>query len=394
MSLDDSHSGGPELQAGRWYGLFSRGTRDWLRHNEKVREAVREQLPELVAASDVLSRPDNRSIKVPVKFMEHYRFRLRDAEREQGAGQGKVQPGDVLRSAQPGASPGQEGGGEGEGPLTFVLEFRLDEVLDWLWEELKLPNLQPRPGVNIEEDELQREGWDKRGARSRLDRRRTMREAVKRRAAQPESPVPISNDDLRFRQLARRRRPVTSAAVFFLLDVSSSMDDHCRKLAKTFFFWALQGIRRQYSAIDTVFIAHTVNAWEFEEKDFFKVQGEGGTKSSTALRKALEIQEERFDPNRYNCYLFYATDGHNFGEDRAEALRLLLRLGPVMNFLGYAQVSSHEQDAPTEVSALWQETAREGWPAAGYALSDETDIWPAIKAFFTAQAEAEGEDLS
>ena len=62
----------------RWYDLFSRGARDWLRHNEKVREAVREQLPNLVSGSDILSRPGDRTVQVPVRFLEHYRFRLRD----------------------------------------------------------------------------------------------------------------------------------------------------------------------------------------------------------------------------------------------------------------------------------------------------------------------------
>lgn len=380
--------------SGRWYDLFSRGTRDWLRHNEKVREAVREKLPDLVAGSDVLTRPDNRTVKVPVRFMEHYRFRLRDADPRSAAGQGKAKPGDVLRPAQP-VRPGQgkEGSGEGEGQITFVLEFQIDDILDWLWDELELPHLKPKSGTTLEEDTLIREGWDRRGARSRLDRRRTMREAIKRRGAQGETAVPITNDDLRFRQLARRRRPTTNAVVFFLLDVSSSMDDHCRKLAKTFFFWALQGIRRQFTAIETVFIAHTVEAWEFEEDDFFKVHGQGGTKSSSAFAKAAEILTERYDPAQYNCYLFYATDGHNFSEDRNRATAGLAELTPAMNFLGYAEVShQNHRRLDTEVAGIWRTMLAAGVPAGSYSLTREADIWPAIKAFFTDQAaEAEAE---
>lgn len=388
MSLTDND---PRDGAGRWYDLFSRGTRDWLRHNEKVRDAVREQLPDLVAESDVLSRPDNRTVQVPVRFMEHARFRLREPSERTGAGQGEAKPGDVLRPAQP-VRPGRggkEGGGEGEGQITFVLELRIDDILDWLWEELQLPNLQPRQGNSIEADEYIREGWDRRGARSRLDRRRTMKEAIKRRSAVGEDAVPISNDDLRFRQLARRRRPTTNAAVFFVLDVSSSMDEHCRKLAKSFFFWALQGIRRQFTAVDTVFIAHTVEAWEFEEEDFFRVHGQGGTKSSSGFRKAAEIMTERFDPGQYNNYLFYATDGHNFSEDRGRATDLLLQLAPAMNFLGYIEVShQNHRRLDTEVAGIWRELALQ-YPSGSYSLTREQDIWPAIKAFFTDQAEDE-----
>ena len=376
---------------GRWYDLFSRGTRDWLRHNAKVRQAVRDHLPELVAGSDVLSNPRDRTVKVPVRFLEHHRFRLRDQDHEEGAGQGKsVKPGDVLRSGQPGTGA-DTGGGEGEGPISFVLEFQIDDILDWLWEELELPNLQPRAGTSIEEDVYVREGWDKRGARSRLDRRRTLKEAVKRRTVQPDSRIPIGNDDLRFRQLARRPKPSASAVVFFVLDVSSSMDEHCRKLAKTFFFWALQGIRRQYASVETVFVAHTVDAWEFAEEQFFQVRGEGGTKSSTGFARAREILAERFDPARYNCYLFYATDGHNFSEDRSAATAELQRLLPLMNFAGYAEVSQQShRHMDTEIAAIWQRLAADDLPVGSYMLSSDTDIWPAIKAFFTDQATRTG----
>lgn len=375
---------------GRWYELFSRGTRDWLRHNEKVRQAVRDHLPELVAGSDVLSDARDRTVKVPVRFMEHYRFRLRDPDEQQGAGQGDAKPGDVLRPARP-VSGSDPAAGEGEGQVSFVLEFQIDDILDWLWEDLQLPNLRPREGSSVEEDAYVREGWDKRGARSRLDRRRTMREAVKRRGAQPDSRVPIGNDDLRFRQLARRRKPTTNAVVFFVLDVSSSMDEHCRKLAKTFFFWALQGIRRQYTSVETVFVAHTVGAWEFDEEQFFQVRGEGGTKSSTGFAKAREILDERYDPARYNCYLFYATDGHNFSEDRAAASEAVRRLLADMNFAGYAEVSQQaHRHMDTEVAAIWQRLAADDLPVGSYTLTSDSDIWPAIKAFFTDQAERSG----
>lgn len=386
MPLTDHASG----QSGNpWYDLFSRGTRDWLRHNEKVRNAVRDALPDLVAGSDVLSRPGNRTVQVPVRFMEHYRFRLRDPEEQQGAGQGKAEPGDVLRHAQPGKGrAGSGAGGEGDGGLKLLLEFQVDDILDWIWEDLQLPNLKPRPGTQTQEDELIRGGWDKRGARSRLDRRRTVKEAVKRRRVQGESAAPFSNEDLRFRQLLWRRRPTTNAVVFFLLDVSSSMDDRSRRLAKTFFFWALQGIRRQFTRIDTVFIAHTVEAWEFQEEEFFRVHGEGGTRSSAAFTKAAEILGERFDPARYNSYLFYATDGENFVEDRERAGNALIDLAGRMNYLGYAEISSRRPlRTRTEVALLFDRLIDAGASAGSYAISSQADIWPAIKAFLTDQAE-------
>ncbi len=260
----DSDNRSAIVQSTRWYDLFSRGARDWLRHNEKVRESVKESLPELVAGPDVLTQPENRTVKVPIKFLEHYRFRISASDTQTGVGQGKgAQPGDVLRPAAPGGR-GDGGAGTGEGGVEFVLEFKVDDILDWLWEELELPNLEPKTADSVEQSEYVREGIDRRGPRARLDRRRTVKEAVKRRAIQT-NPIPFTNDDLRFRQLRRRPQPLTQAAIVFILDVSSSMDDASRQLAKSFFFWALQGIRRQHTRIETAFIGHTVNAWEFSE---------------------------------------------------------------------------------------------------------------------------------
>ena len=226
-----------------WYDLFSRGARDWLRHNQKVRETVKSSMPDLLSGPDVLTRPHDRTVLVPIRMLEHARFRLSEPDARSGAGQGRGEPGEVLRPAQRPADEGDAGGGSERGEYQFVLELKIDDVLDWLWAELKLPDLKPRRRANADEPEYVREGWDKRGPRSRLDRRRTVKEAVKRRAMQ-EDAVPFSNEDLRFRQLVRRRAPSVNAVVMFALDVSGSMEEAQRKLAKMFFFFALHGLRR------------------------------------------------------------------------------------------------------------------------------------------------------
>src|SRR5580692_9347568 len=146
--------------AAKWYDLFSRGARDWLRHDEKVRDSVRKHLPQIVSGGDVIN-DTARTVRVPVKMLEHYHFRLRRPEEQQGAGQGKAKPGDVFADPAREKGPGEKGAG---GP---------DDDSDWI-----------------------REGWDRRGARSRLDRRRSFKELVKRRAA-PGATQTFTDEDLR-----------------------------------------------------------------------------------------------------------------------------------------------------------------------------------------------------
>ena len=369
-----------------WYELFSRGARDWLRHDQKVRDAVRSRLPELLSAGDLITNSENRTVLVPVRFLEHARFRLAEHDVHGGAGQGKGEPGQVLRPARSDDEQGaREPGTEGS-EVRFVLELKLDEIVDWLWEELKLPDLKPKRSATLDEPDYIREGWDKRGPRARLDRRRTVKEAVKRRAMQ-EAPLAFTNDDLRFRQLVRRSTPAINAAVIFALDVSGSMQEAQRRLAKTFFFFALQGIRRQYAKVETVFLAHAVEAWEFSEEQFFQVSGDGGTVASSAFRVAGELLEKRYDPSRYNAYLFYASDGDNAGEDRASAAQALAALAAELNYVGYVETSvSAFHPRETQIAELFAALKGKDLPVGAVRLESLEDVWNAIRIFFREQA--------
>ncbi|HEX8011148.1 MAG TPA: DUF444 family protein [Casimicrobiaceae bacterium] len=375
-----------------WYDLFSRGARDWLRHNQKVRQAVNERLLDLLANGDFISHPTERKVRVPVRMLEHARFRLADPESHSGAGQGEGKVGDVLRPAKPGAGEEAGKGGTGQGEFQLMLELKLDDLVDWLWDELQLPDLKPKPTAPIEEDELIREGISKRGIRARLDRRLTVKEAVKRRAIQPE-PVPFVDEDLRFRQMKQRPRRATNAVVMFALDVSASMTTVERQLAKTFFFFALQGLRRQYHRVETRFIAHTTDAWEFSEKDFFEVTGSGGTMASSAFRLALGLLEDAYDPAHYNAYLFYASDGENSTEDRTAAAESLKALAERLNYIGYVETRAGTvRFAQTDIRSLMDALASSGAPVGSHVVSEKKDVWQAIRQFFVQQASQNARD--
>ncbi len=372
-----------------WYTLFSRGARDWLRHNQKIRASVQQQLPDLVAGADLMTGSEQRTVHLPVRVLEHARFRLADnpIETFRRAGQGRGQPGDVLRSAPtPEASDEESGGNQGEGQLQLLLELKVDDIVDWLWESMKLPELQPKPRTSLAEQDFVREGWDKRGARARLDRRRTVKEAVKRRAIQT-NPVAFCNDDLRFRQLVQRPKPVMHAVVLFALDVSASMTHAERKLAKTFFFFALQGLRRKYGKVETRFIAHTTQAWEFSEPEFFQVTGTGGTGASSAFELAIRMLDTDYPSAQYNSYLFYASDGENFTEDRKPATAGLETLTQLLNYVGYIEtVPGASRTMETEMSAICRQLQQQGAPLGSCILNQPEDVWKAIRQFFVADA--------
>ena len=376
-----------------WYELFSRGARDWLRHNEKVREAVRDQLADLLAGGDFISQPDQRTVQVPVRLLEHARFRLADPQKQSGAGQGNAQAGDTLRPADAGDDSGDATGegGHGEGGFKLLLELKVDDIIDWLMEDLELPDLRPKSGTNVEDEEIVREGSGRRGIRARLDRRRTLKQAVKRRAIQ-EDPAAFTDDDLRFHQLRARPRTANNAVVVFALDVSASMTSVERKLAKTFFFFALSGLRRQYHRVDVRFVAHTTEAWEFPEREFFEVTGSGGTMASCAFTLVQKLLEEHYEASQYNAYLFYASDGENATDDRQAAAATLRRLAERLNYVGYVETRpGTARFAQTDMRSIVGELTQNGVRGSCQVVSEVKDIWQAIRQFFTHQAQAEAE---
>jgi uncharacterized sporulation protein YeaH/YhbH (DUF444 family) len=170
--------------------------------------------------------------------------------------------------------------------------------------------------------------------------------------------------------------------------VSASMTDGDRQLAKTFVFWVAAGLRREYRSLDIVFVAHTTEAWEFSESDFFKVAGSGGTVASTGLNKVQEIIKARFDPGSCNIYLFYASDGDNAVDDRDAARTELEGIAKLSQYAGYVEVSSGLRSSQSETSRLFDAVAALGLSSGRCTIRDANDVANAVRHFFTFESQA------
>jgi uncharacterized sporulation protein YeaH/YhbH (DUF444 family) len=152
--------------------------------------------------------------------------------------------------------------------------------------------------------------------------------------------------------------------VLFVIDVSASMTQLERKLAKSFFFFACRESGANMHKVETRFIAHTTHAWEFSEQEFFQVSGIGGTIASSAFRLALDLVRKELDPAHNNIYLFYASDGENFTEDRSAASQSLGELAGMLNYIGYVETLPGVPRAlETEMRRLCNELER-AWPGS------------------------------
>ena len=170
------------------------------------------------------------------------------------------------------------------------------------------------------------------------------------------------------------------------------MSDRDRQLAKTFFFWVAAGLKREYKSLDIVFVAHTTEAWEFSEPDFFKVTGSGGTVASVGLAKVREIMEARFDPAGCNVYLFYASDGDNASDDRTQAGEELEAIAEDVRYAGYVEISTGVRSSLSETSSLFQSVADDGFPCSRFTIAGPDDIAPAVRHFFSVESQLGSDD--
>ena len=159
-----------------------------------------------------------------------------------------------------------------------------------------------------------------------------------------------------------------------------------RQLAKTFFFFALQGIRRQYAKVETAFLAHSAEAWEFNEAQFFQTSGTGGTVSSTVFKLTKDVIKERFDPSQYNVYLFYASDGENLVDDRELATESLREVCKDLNYGGFIEIRPAYGISPeTEMASIYARMQSEEMPLSLARVTSRDDVWNALRQFFQEQ---------
>jgi uncharacterized sporulation protein YeaH/YhbH (DUF444 family) len=305
-------------------------------------------------------------------------------ERPHGSGEGE-------------GAGGRVGRGDGqEDAFRFILTR--DEFLSIFLDDLELPDLAKRRVAQTEKEGIRRAGFTTTGTPANLSLHRTLQASLSRRIAlrRPKleeierlerrlaeamlmgSPAAsrIRNElealrtrrarisyldpiDLRYRRFERFPKPVTQAVMFCLMDVSGSMTEHMKDLAKRFFMLLHVFLTRRYKRVEIVFIRHTDKAAEVDEETFFRSAETGGTMVSSALVEMARVIRERYDPDAWNIYAAQASDGDNLSSDNARTRELLQNdILPLCQYFAYVEVSGPMAESQGYVphhgqSSLW-----------------------------------------
>lgn len=273
---------------------------------------------------------------------------------EDGAGRGPGKEGDVIgRDPEPGK--GNQAGQDSAEGITISLD--LEEVLKFMQDELALPNLKPKPNETFEEIKYKYNNISLTGPESLRHTRRTLMQTLKRQAAEGtlndlrqvpglKDPVRVLqpiNEDKRYRQYKEIRIPSSNALIIYARDGSGSMDAQKCEIVSDMAWWIDVWIRRFYDRVDRLYVWHDTLAMEVDEEKFYKYRFGGGTTCSSALKFITKQFENRYPPEKWNVYVFYFSDGENWGEDNETFIETLKNEFPphVVNFTGITQILAY-----------------------------------------------------
>lgn len=362
------------------------------RYKTQIREAVKD----LINDRSITDVQQGGKVNIPAKDIREPTFRHgMGGDRETvHPGNREFVSGDTIPRPQGGGGRGRgEGGDDGSETVDdFVFTLSRDEFLDIFFEDMELPDLVRNYLGEVPEKRWVRAGYIKEGSPSSLAVVRTFKQSLGRRialsaairdeleavraqlAAAESSGMPaaelaalrvqlellerkltrvpyLDELDLRYRHRVAVPAPVARAVMFCLMDVSASMDERKKELAKRFFTLLYLFLTQKYERVDLVFVRHTDGAEEVDEETFFHDRRTGGTVVLSALELMAKIVETRYHDTSWNIYGAQASDGDAFGSDPARSARFLNEtLLPLSRYFAYVEVPD-EHD--TRITSLW-----------------------------------------
>jgi len=403
------------------------------RARTQIREAVQKSLKD-AAVADI---GKERKIKISAKGTSEPRFRLdprASGERDFVLpGNKEFMPGDQIEKPKSGGGQsGKEAADSGDGEDDFEFTMTQDEILDIFFEDLELPNLVRTTLKETPNKIWKRAGISTSGSPTQINLIRTMRNSFGRRlalhrptkkdiealesqldAAEQETPVDgdkiaalkdrlaranakrkwvgfIDPIDVRFNSFTEQPVPTSQAVMFCLMDVSGSMGEREKDLAKRFYMLLHLFLKRRYKKVDVVFIRHTHDAQEVDEQEFFYSRQSGGTIVSTALDKMLEIQKERYATADWNIYAAQASDGYTQSGDARHCVDLLnTAIMPLCQYYAYIEILDEREmevfASEDSGAELWRayRTVADEWPNfATKRIAKPADIFPVFHELF------------
>ncbi|NBR61951.1 YeaH/YhbH family protein [bacterium] len=360
----------------------------------RSREQIRKSVKEAIKTGNI-SDIENEKVRVRVKGIDEPEFSINPKTGDKEyvlPGNDKYVVGDTEPKPKGGEGEGGNKGGLGTSEDDFEFLLSRDEYLDFIFEDLELPDLIKKQMKDVTKIKPKRSGYSNQGNPNQLDIMRSLKNSLGRRIGlqrpkneeieQLEQQLEEEQDpairleleerikhlrsrqmsvpwldpfDVRYRHFIPKPEPMTKAVMFCILDVSGSMGEFEKDLAKRFFLLLHMFLFRKYTKVDIVFIRHHETAKEVDEHEFFNSKESGGTLVSEALKLANKIIKNRYNVNDYNIYVAQCSDGDNFERDKGPATEQVLALLPKVQYMAYLEIISQiKQQFGYPMTDLWK----------------------------------------
>lgn len=323
------------------------------RYKQIVRRHVRKNLGKYIKSSELIGRKGKNIVSIPITHIDLPKFR--HYRNSSGGGMGGNQIGPVGTPLGPPGGNQSGGAGAGDSPGDHIreVEITIEELAEIMGEELELPRIIPKGKRNITEERDKYTGVRRVGPEGLLIKKRTLRNTLLRSAKliypplesffdPAEHRVCIIPEDKRYRSWKTIQKPMASAVIIYIMDVSGSMSDEQKEIVRIECFWIDTWLKSQYEGLRTHYIIHDATAKEVDEETFYTTRESGGTKISSAYVVGGKlIRELPGGVADWNVYVFHFSDGDNWGEDNQICVNLLRdEILPEINLFGYVQVKS------------------------------------------------------
>ena len=333
-----------------------RSASDRKRHRGKISEAIKDGIHHIVSDESIIGQDGKKRIKIPVRGIKEYRFVYGENSKKSGVAPGKnIRRGQTVGKKKKRRTPGEEGAGNERGEEFYEVEITLEELSDYLFDSLNLPDLEKKKFKKLIGEKIKRKGYRKSGIRPRLSKKETLKNKIRRKKVterikkeddkenETEERFPFHKSDLKFKHFKKSKKESNSAVIFFMMDTSGSMTTRKKFIARSFFFLLYHFIKSKYENVEIVFISHDAEAREVNEDDFFKKGNSGGTIISSALELCLEIINQRYHRDSWNVYSFHCSDGDNWPTDIEKSIKLSEKLKEQCQLYSFIQISPIEQ---------------------------------------------------
>jgi uncharacterized sporulation protein YeaH/YhbH (DUF444 family) len=391
---------------------------------------IRRAVSDAVSGRNVADLERGEKISIPSKDLNEPVFHHGPGGRRSivHAGNKEFVTGDRVDRPESSGGGGRGGSPDGEGMDEFVFELSKEEFMNYFFEDLALPDLVKKQLAAVPEVKRVRAGFVSQGNPANLHVVRSMKQAIARRLALAAGPrdalreaeealaeleaqgegegpeadelrdeiaalkariaaVPfIDTWDLRYANRIDQPQPTSQAVMFCLMDVSGSMDEERKNIAKRFFMLLYLFLTKSYERIDLVFVRHHTVAKEVDEEDFFTSRETGGTVVSSALELMDEIVRERYPSANWNIYAAQASDGDNWDDDSPRCRDLLVnRILPLVQYYAYVEIQAENPQS------LWHEYEHVKAVTPNFAMQrilGLEDIYPVFRELFSKKANA------